>query len=217
MGHEKGAFWNWKTNATQISIMIRWNETPQFGVSLAPVNISAPGYLFFLGNFSPSPLSVNLLLSNSALLFSSSFFQRGSSDSRSSEELPRQAGYRGLRPSSSGSEEGVQGLFEVGIHHQCNPASPEQKSPAHDKGTGINKMTAQDPGSCMQLVVSFKVTTCVTYSVAKSTVFMISKVLKVHCTVCVVTTHHLSNIFLYFLYFYHFFLYVICGFVLKVL
>ncbi|CAI5681277.1 unnamed protein product [Oreochromis niloticus] len=59
--------------------------------------------------------------------------QRGSSDSRSSEELPRQAGYRGLRPSSSGSEEGVQGLFEVGIHHQCNPASPEQKSPAHDK------------------------------------------------------------------------------------
>lgn len=69
MGHEKGAFWNWKTNATQISIMISWNETPQFGVSLASVNISAPGYLFFLGNFFPSPLSVNLLLSNSALIF----------------------------------------------------------------------------------------------------------------------------------------------------
>lgn len=69
----------------------------------------------------------------------SSFFQshsqRGSSDSRSSEELPTHGGYRGLRRSSSGSEEGVQELFEVGVHPQLCPPSLEQQSPAHCTGT----------------------------------------------------------------------------------
>ncbi|XP_029948747.1 voltage-dependent T-type calcium channel subunit alpha-1I-like [Salarias fasciatus] len=52
--------------------------------------------------------------------------QRGSSDSRSSEELPSRWGYRGLRPSSSGSEDGVQEPSEAGIH----PSALEQQSPA---------------------------------------------------------------------------------------
>lgn len=94
---------------------------------------------FFLGIF---PLRFQSVFSlQILLLFSASCFQRGSSDSHSSEELPTQGGYRGLRPSSSGSEDCVQELFEVGIH-PCNPSSPGQKSSAHDKGTGINKMTA---------------------------------------------------------------------------
>ncbi|KAG7234491.1 hypothetical protein INR49_004558 [Caranx melampygus] len=66
--------------------------------------------------------------------------QRGSSDSHSSEELPTQGGYRGLRPASSGSEEGVPELFEVGVHPQLNPPSPEQQIPAH--------CTDGDGGSC---------------------------------------------------------------------
>ncbi|KAM9314885.1 voltage-dependent T-type calcium channel subunit alpha-1I [Pholidichthys leucotaenia] len=60
--------------------------------------------------------------------------QRGSSDSHSSEELLTQGGYRGLHPSSSGSEEeGIQGLFEVGIQPQMSPATVEQQSPAQCK------------------------------------------------------------------------------------
>uniref|UniRef100_UPI003AAF45BE voltage-dependent T-type calcium channel subunit alpha-1I n=1 Tax=Centroberyx gerrardi TaxID=166262 RepID=UPI003AAF45BE len=57
--------------------------------------------------------------------------QRGSSDSHSSEELPSQGGYRGLRPPSSGSEEGVEGLLEVGVHPQMSPPLLAQQSPAH--------------------------------------------------------------------------------------
>lgn len=61
--------------------------------------------------------------------------QRGSSDSHSSEELPTQGGYKGLQPSRSGSEEGVQELFEVGVHPQLNTPSLEQPSPSHCTGT----------------------------------------------------------------------------------
>nr|XP_043884115.1 voltage-dependent T-type calcium channel subunit alpha-1I-like [Solea senegalensis] len=57
--------------------------------------------------------------------------QMGSSDSHSSEELSTRVGYRGLRPSSSGSEDGVRELFEVGVHHQVKPPLLEQRSPAH--------------------------------------------------------------------------------------
>ncbi|XP_069386718.1 voltage-dependent T-type calcium channel subunit alpha-1I-like [Paralichthys olivaceus] len=58
--------------------------------------------------------------------------QMGSSHSHSSEELPPQVGYTGLRPSSSGSEEGTQEeLFEVGVQPQLNPPSLEQQSPTH--------------------------------------------------------------------------------------
>ncbi|TMS22778.1 Voltage-dependent T-type calcium channel subunit alpha-1I [Larimichthys crocea] len=57
--------------------------------------------------------------------------KRGSSDSHSSEELPTQGGYKGLQPSRSGSEEGVQELFEVGVHPQLNTPSLEQPSPSH--------------------------------------------------------------------------------------
>ncbi|XP_044044865.1 voltage-dependent T-type calcium channel subunit alpha-1I-like isoform X2 [Siniperca chuatsi] len=60
--------------------------------------------------------------------------KRGSSDSHSSEELPIQGGYRGLCPSSSGNKEGVQELFEVGVHPQLNTPSLEQSSPAHCTG-----------------------------------------------------------------------------------
>ncbi|XP_039669618.1 LOW QUALITY PROTEIN: voltage-dependent T-type calcium channel subunit alpha-1I-like [Perca fluviatilis] len=60
--------------------------------------------------------------------------KRGSSDSHSSEELPTQGGYRGLRPPSSGSECGVQDLFEL------NSLSLEQPSRAH--------CTDGDRGSC---------------------------------------------------------------------
>uniref|UniRef100_A0A1A8IHG7 Calcium channel, voltage-dependent, T type, alpha 1I subunit n=1 Tax=Nothobranchius kuhntae TaxID=321403 RepID=A0A1A8IHG7_NOTKU len=48
--------------------------------------------------------------------------QRGSSDSHSSEEFPTQRDYRGLPPSSSGSDGGVQELLEM------NPPSLEQLS-----------------------------------------------------------------------------------------
>ncbi|KAI4786049.1 hypothetical protein KUCAC02_037382, partial [Chaenocephalus aceratus] len=58
------------------------------------------------------------------------YSQRGSSDSHSSEELPTQGCYRGILPSSSGSEEGVQELYEVGVHPQVNSPSLEQQSPA---------------------------------------------------------------------------------------
>ncbi|XP_034062145.1 voltage-dependent T-type calcium channel subunit alpha-1I-like [Gymnodraco acuticeps] len=57
------------------------------------------------------------------------YSQRGSSDSQSSEELPTQGCYRGILPSSSGSEEGVQELYEVGVHPQGNSPSLEQQSP----------------------------------------------------------------------------------------
>ncbi|KAM7394659.1 hypothetical protein PAMP_021446 [Pampus punctatissimus] len=65
---------------------------------------------------------------------------RGSSDSRSSEELPTHGCYRGLRPSSSGSEEGVRELFEVGVHPQLCPPSLEQQS--------LARCTDGDGGSC---------------------------------------------------------------------
>ncbi|XP_047189952.1 voltage-dependent T-type calcium channel subunit alpha-1I-like isoform X3 [Scophthalmus maximus] len=61
--------------------------------------------------------------------------QIGSSDSHSSEETPtHQVGYRGLRPSSSGSEDGVQELLEVGVHPRLSPPSLEQQSPARCTG-----------------------------------------------------------------------------------
>ncbi|XP_037620430.1 voltage-dependent T-type calcium channel subunit alpha-1I-like isoform X2 [Sebastes umbrosus] len=66
--------------------------------------------------------------------------QRGSSDSNSSDELPTQGGYGGLRPSSSGSEEVVQELFEVGVHPRLDSPSLEQPSPTH--------CTDGDEGSC---------------------------------------------------------------------
>nr|XP_033479939.1 voltage-dependent T-type calcium channel subunit alpha-1I-like [Epinephelus lanceolatus] len=66
--------------------------------------------------------------------------QRGSSDSHSSEELPIQGGYTGRHPASSGSEESIQELFEVGVHPQLNPPSSERPSPAH--------CTDGDGGSC---------------------------------------------------------------------
>ncbi|KAM3865348.1 LOW QUALITY PROTEIN: voltage-dependent T-type calcium channel subunit alpha-1I-like [Diretmus argenteus] len=65
--------------------------------------------------------------------------QRGSSDSHSSEEL--QGGYRGFRPPSSGSEDGVQGLLEVGVHPRLTPPHLAQQSPTHgtdDDGGGSN-------------------------------------------------------------------------------
>lgn len=76
--------------------------------------------------------------------------QRGSSDSHSSEELPTQRDYRGLRPSSSGSEERVQELFEVGVHPQLNSPSLEQPSPAHCTGTGVHMMVVQHLRYCIQ-------------------------------------------------------------------
>lgn len=61
--------------------------------------------------------------------------QRGSSDSHSSEELPTHEDYRGLHPSSSGSEEeGVHELFEMSVHPQLKMPSLEQPSPAHRTG-----------------------------------------------------------------------------------
>ncbi|KAM9857055.1 voltage-dependent T-type calcium channel subunit alpha-1I [Aulostomus maculatus] len=57
--------------------------------------------------------------------------QRGSSDSHSLEELPTEGSYRGLHPSSSGSEEGVQELCKVGVQPQESPPALEQQSPAH--------------------------------------------------------------------------------------
>ncbi|KAK2918603.1 hypothetical protein Q8A73_002974 [Channa argus] len=57
--------------------------------------------------------------------------QRGSSDSRSSEELPIQGGYGGLQASSLGSEEGVQELVEVGVHLELNPSSLEPQNQTH--------------------------------------------------------------------------------------
>lgn len=66
------------------------------------------------------------------------FTQRCSSDSPSSEELPVQGGYRGLRLSSSGSEEEVAELLDVGVCPPSNPPSLEQESPANCSGTGSN-------------------------------------------------------------------------------
>lgn len=126
--------------------MTRGNERLQFDIFLAPVNISAPGYIMLILSASlylSSPsLSLTPLSSMSLVFFSPSRSQRGSSDSRSSEELPAQGGYRGLRPSSSGSEEGVQELFEVGVHPQLNPPSLEQ-SPAHCSGNRAHMMAVQ--------------------------------------------------------------------------
>lgn len=131
-----------ETNCAQISIMTKGNERLQLDIVLAPVNIGAPGYhvcslCISVSSPPPSPSSVARcsifkFLSDISRL---SLSQRGSSDSHSSEELPTQGGYRGLCPSSSGSEEGVQELFEVGIHPQLNPLSQEQQSPAHCTGT----------------------------------------------------------------------------------
>lgn len=141
------------TNCTQISIMTRGNESLQFDIFLAPVNISAPGYHAY-----------SLYISVSALVLFHSFFylqflsffshhtsrsQRGSSDSRSSEELPTQRDYRGLHPSSSGSEERVQELFEVGVHPQLNSPSLEQPSPAHCTGTGVHMIVVQHLRYCI--------------------------------------------------------------------
>ncbi|KAK2817421.1 hypothetical protein Q5P01_025612 [Channa striata] len=53
--------------------------------------------------------------------------QRGSSDSRSSEELPTRGGRGGVRASSLGSEEE---LLEVGVHLELNPPSLDQQNPA---------------------------------------------------------------------------------------
>ncbi|KAI3353471.1 hypothetical protein L3Q82_019996 [Scortum barcoo] len=77
--------------------------------------------------------------------------KRGSSDSRSSEELPTQRDYRGLRPPSSGSEERVQELFEVGIHPRLDSPSLEQQSPAHCTEESVKypvTVRDRDGGSC---------------------------------------------------------------------
>ncbi|XP_034043624.1 voltage-dependent T-type calcium channel subunit alpha-1I-like [Thalassophryne amazonica] len=60
--------------------------------------------------------------------------QRNSSDSCSSDELPSRTVCTGFHPSSSGSEEALQDVFEMGVHPQSSPCSMEQRSPAH--GTG---------------------------------------------------------------------------------
>ncbi|XP_061576617.1 voltage-dependent T-type calcium channel subunit alpha-1I-like [Cololabis saira] len=72
------------------------------------------------------------------LIFSDS--HRGSGDSNSSEELPAQGGYRGLCPSSSGSEAGVQESFGGDVYPQMNRQMLEQQSPARGKDA--------DGGSC---------------------------------------------------------------------
>lgn len=60
--------------------------------------------------------------------------QVDSSDSHSSQELPTQVGYSGLGPCSSGSEEGIQELFQVGVHSQGNPPRRELQSLAQITG-----------------------------------------------------------------------------------
>lgn len=145
MGHEKGAFLKLETNCSQISIMTRGNEMLEFDIVRAPWNIGAPGY-------HARPLRVSLSLFHSApLIFNlcsrfshhASHRQRGSSDSRSSDELPTQGGYRGLHPSTSGSEEGVQDLCEVGVHPRLSTPSMEQLSGAHCTGTRVHMVVVQ--------------------------------------------------------------------------
>ena len=80
---------------------------------------------------------------NVPLLFPPPGWQMGSSDSHSSEECPPQGGYTGLRPSSSGSEEGTQELLEVDVQPQISPPSLEQHSPAHFTGNRVNIMVLQ--------------------------------------------------------------------------
>lgn len=141
-----------ETNCTQISIMTRRNERLQCDIFLAPVNISAPGYHAYSPCISLSVLfSFNRASTFNFFPFSHhvSYSQRGSSDSHSSEELPIQGGYTGRHPGSSGSEESIQELFEVGVHPQLNPPSSERPSPAHCTGTVARMMVAQHLRHCV--------------------------------------------------------------------
>lgn len=104
-----------------ISFLLRWTS-----VSLDSMLTLC--IFCFLSNSCPlnSPTSIFLLISPSSS-------QRGSSDSHSSKELPTQGSYRGLCPSSSGSEASVQELFEEDIYPQML-----EQSPAQGKGTELS-------------------------------------------------------------------------------
>lgn len=138
-------FWNWK----QIVLRFPLWQGEMKGLSLRSSAFRGTSVhldLTLILSASLCPTSTPLLLSSiCTLAFShhASRRQRGSSDSRSSDELPTQGGYRGLHPSTSGSEEGVQDLCEVGVHPQLNTPSMEQLSGAHCTGTRVHMVVVQ--------------------------------------------------------------------------
>lgn len=105
--------------------MTRENERLQFDIFLAPLSHRPPGYKS-LCICSLSSLITHFMDLIPLFVFPS-YFQKGSSDSHSSEELPTQGDYKGLPFSSAKSDAGAQELFE-----ELNLSS------TNDKGSRIN-------------------------------------------------------------------------------
>lgn len=92
--------------------MTRENERVKFDVFPAPLSHSPPGYKsLYICTLSLSFLITHFLYSIS-LLICLFCFQKGSSDSHSSEELPTHGDYQGCPLFSSVSDGGVQEMFE---------------------------------------------------------------------------------------------------------